>query len=73
MKVSGHEREGAGQTVHFTDATGDKELMISAWPYSQLDLTLGRLGEPSSASDQPDHPEIVDILRDDACSVLSKP
>jgi hypothetical protein len=42
MKVSEHQREGGGHSVQFIDATGcDKELMISAWPYSQLDVTLG--------------------------------
>ena len=41
MKVSKYEREGDGQTVQFTDASADKELMISAWPYSQLDVTRG--------------------------------
>ena len=70
MKVSEHEREGGGHSVQFTDATGDKELIISAWPYSQLDVTLGRIGEPSNSSDQPDHLEIVDVLRDDVFKVL---
>ena len=44
--------------------------MISAWPYSQLDVTLGREGEPSNAADQPDHLEIVNVLRDDVFKVL---
>ena len=52
------------------DATGDKELMISAWPYTQLDLTLGREGAPSATSDQPDHLEIVNVLRDDVFKVV---
>jgi hypothetical protein len=37
--------------------------------YSQLDLTLARVGEPSAISDQPDHLEIVDVLRDDLFTV----
>ena len=45
MTVSEHEREGGGQTVQFMDAAGDKELIISAWPYTQLDLTLGSVGD----------------------------
>lgn len=70
MKVSEYEREGGGETVQFTDAAGNKELMISAWPYTQLDVTLGRLGEPSTMADQPDHLEIVNVLRDDVFKVL---
>ena len=52
------------------DPSGDHELIISAWPYTQLDLTLGEEGSPSSASDQSDHLEIVDVLRDDTFTVL---
>ena len=37
--------------------------------YSQLGLTLARVGEPSAISDQPDHLEIVDVLRDDLFTV----
>ena len=48
-----------------------KELIISAWPYTQLDLTLAREGRPSTTSDQPDHLEIVNVLRDDVFKVLS--
>jgi hypothetical protein len=70
MTISEHEREGGGHTVQFMDAAGDKELIISAWPYTQLDVTLGRLGEPSGASDQPDNLEIVDVMRDDLFTVL---
>jgi hypothetical protein len=72
MKVSEHEREGGGHTVQFMDAAGDKELIISAWPYTQLDLTLGRIGEPSNSADQPDHFEIVDVMRDDLFTVCSR-
>jgi hypothetical protein len=70
MTVSKYEPEGGGQTVQFMDATGDKELIISAWPYTQLDLTLGREGAASANSDQPDHLEIVDVVRDDLFTVL---
>jgi hypothetical protein len=70
MTVSEHEREGGGHSVQITDVTGEKELIISAWPYTQLDLTLGREGTPSDASDQPDHLEIVNVLRDDVFKVL---
>jgi hypothetical protein len=41
MTVSEFEREGGGHTTQFMDAAGDKELLISAWPYTQFDLTLG--------------------------------
>lgn len=41
-----------------------------AWTYSQLDLTLDRIGQPSGTSDQPDHLEIVDVVRDDLFTVL---
>jgi hypothetical protein len=70
MIVSEHDREGGGQTVQFMDATGDRELIISAWPYTQLDVTLGRLGEPSGTSDQPDHLEIIDVVRNDLLTVM---
>jgi hypothetical protein len=70
MKVSEHEREGGGHTTQFMDAIGDKELIVSAWPYEQLDVTLGRIGEPSATSDQPDHLEMVDVVRDDTFTVL---
>jgi hypothetical protein len=43
------------------DTTGEKELMVSAWPYTQYDLTLGREGTPSTTADQPDHLEIVNV------------
>lgn len=70
MMVSEHEREGGGQTAQFMDAAGDKELIISAWPYTQLDLTLGGEGTPSTTWDQPDHLEIVDVVHDDTFTVL---
>lgn len=70
MTVSEHEREGGGHSAQFTNATGDKELIVSAWPYTQLDVTLGRLGESSNTADQPDHLEIVNVLRDDLFKVV---
>jgi predicted CoA-binding protein len=69
MIVTEHEREGGGQTVQFMDDAGH-ELIISVWPYTQLDLTLGREGTPSTVADQPDHLEIVDVVRDDLFTVL---
>jgi hypothetical protein len=56
----------------FTDATSGDPFMISAWPYTQLDLTLGREGRPSATWDQPAHLEIVDVVRDDLFTVLFK-
>ena len=38
--------------------------------YTQLDVTLGRLGEASGTSDQPDHLEIVNVLRDGVFKVV---
>jgi len=70
MIVSEHEREGGGQTVQFMDPTVGRELLISAWPYTHLDLTLAREGTPSTHADQPDHLEIVEMLRHDTVSVL---
>jgi hypothetical protein len=70
MTVSEYDREGGGETVQFMDASGDYEFQISAWPYSQLDVNLGRIGEPSGASDQPDQLEIVDVVRNDLFTVL---
>lgn len=70
MTVGEYEREGNGQSIEFTDATSGRLFMISAWPYTQLDLTLGREGIPNSTSDQPDHLEIVDVARNDLFTVL---
>ena len=66
MKVTEFKPDRHGQQIiEVTDATRDKEILITARPYTQLDVTLGRLGDPSSTSDQPDHLEIVDVMRDD--------
>lgn len=65
-----HDQLGDGQTIMFADAPGDKEFQISAWPYTHLDLTLDREGEASATHDQPDHLEIVDVMRDDTFKVL---
>jgi hypothetical protein len=70
MIVSEHQREGGGHTTQFMDVAGDKELLISAWPHTQLDLTLGEEGSPNPASDQPDHLEIVDVVRNDTFMVF---
>jgi hypothetical protein len=70
MIASEHEREGGGHTTQFLHPTGDKELIISAWPYTQLDLTLGKEGSPDTALDQSDQLEIVDVVRDDLFTVL---
>ena len=70
MTVGEYEREGDGQSIQFTDPTGEKLFTISAWPYTQLDLTLGREGTPSGTWDQPDHLEIADMVRDDVFTVL---
>jgi hypothetical protein len=70
MIVSEHEREGGRHTTQFMGAAGDKELLISAWPYTQFDLSLGEEGSPNSAADQPDHFEIVDVVRNDTVMVL---
>ena len=70
MTANEYEREGGGHSVQFTDATDDKELIISGWPYTQLDLTLGSEGTANATSDQPDHLEIVNVLRDDLFKVV---
>ncbi len=62
MIVSEHEREGGGHTVQFMDAAGDKELIISAWPYTQLDLTLGRITAGMLANDR--HHRVAGDLRE---------
>jgi len=70
MKVDEYERESSGQAMVFSNASGTKEFYISAWPYTQLDLTLDREGTADGASDQPDHLEIVNVMRDDLFTVL---
>ena len=69
LTVSVHEHPG-GQVMLFIDPAGEFKFRVWTWPYTQLDLTLGRIGEPSNSSDQPDHLEIVDVLRDDMFTVL---
>ena len=68
MVVGEYEARGI-QTVTFVDAGGDKQLQISAMPYTELDVTLGRLQEARATSDQADHLEIVSVFRDDLFSV----
>jgi hypothetical protein len=70
MTFAEYEREGNGQTVQFMDLAHEYKFQVSAWPYSQLDVTLGNEGTPSTVSDQPDHLEIVDVVRDDMFTVL---
>lgn len=65
-----HDLAGGGQTVMFSDTSHKKELQITAWPYTQLDLTLNREGEASGTHGQPDHLEIVDVVRVDVFTVL---
>jgi hypothetical protein len=70
MTFAEYDAEGGGQRVQFTDATADKLFTIAAWPYSQYDLTLSREATPSTNADQPDHLEIVDVVRNDVFTVL---
>ena len=64
MHASESDADG-GQEIRFSDPSNNKEFIVTATPYSQLDVTLGREGDPSNISDQPDHLEIVNIRRDD--------
>ena len=64
MHASESDADG-GQEITFTDPTSEKQFIVTATPYSQLDVTLGREGDPSGTADQPDHLEIVNIRRDD--------
>jgi hypothetical protein len=69
MTVNAYDQAG-GQTMQFLDADGNFQFEITAWPYSQLDLTSGREGTPSETWDQPNHLEIVDVFRDDLFTVV---
>ena len=69
MVAAVYDHPGGEQTIQFLDADGEYQFQISALPYAQLDLTLDRVGAPSGASDQPDHLEIVDVMRDDVFTV----
>ena len=64
MHASESDADG-GQEIRFSDPSNNKQFIVTATPYSQLDVTLGREGDPSNVSDQPDHLEIVNIRRDD--------
>ena len=68
MHASESDADG-GQEITFSDATTEKQFIVTATPYSQLDVTLGREGDASNISDQPDHLEIVNIRRDDVVRV----
>jgi hypothetical protein len=70
MKVDRFDYPGGGEVFQFLDAKGDFQFQVTAMPYSQLDVVLDRTGDPSNASDQPDHLEIVDVVRDDTFTVL---
>ena len=70
MTVAAYDQPGQGQTMRFVDVTHEYKFQISAWRYTQLDLTLGREGAARSAGDQPDRLEIVDVVRDDLFTVL---
>ena len=70
MTVGVHDQAGGGQTIQFLDAEGAFQFQVSTLPYSQLDLALNRTGAPSGTNDQPDHLEIVDVVRDDTFTVL---
>ena len=70
MTVAAYDQAGDGQTIQFIDKAREFEFQVSAWPYTQLDLTLDRVGDPSGTTDQPDHLEIVDVVRDDTFTVL---
>ena len=70
MTVGVHDQAGGGQTIQFLDAEGAFQFQVSTLPYSQLDLTLNRMGAPSGTNDQPDHLEIVDVVRDDTFTAL---
>lgn len=56
----------------FLGPKGEYKFRISTWPYTQLDLTLGREATPSTNADQPDHLEIVDVVRDDILTICSR-
>ena len=68
MHAQESEADG-GQEILFSDPSNNKEFTVTATPYSQLDVTLGREGDPSGTADQPDHLEIVNIRRDDVVRV----
>jgi hypothetical protein len=65
VKAESFDYADGGQQFSFANESGTELFTVAAVPYSQLDLTLGREGEPSDASDQPDHLEIVNFTRTD--------
>ena len=69
VKVETFDYADGGQQFSFGNASGTELFTVTAVPYSQLDITLGREGEPSAASDQPDHLEIVNFTRTDLFKV----
>jgi hypothetical protein len=56
-----------GTTIQFTDATGDEQFQISAWPYKDLVVhTDGfRVQPPSSDGDVPDELGTVHVFHTD--------
>ena len=70
MTAQLHDQAGDGQTIQFLDEIGDYKFQVSAWPYTQLDLTHRQEGMPGTTADQPNKLETVDIVRDDLFTVL---
>ena len=68
MTVGEYDQSYGGQEFTFSDASGEKQFVISVAPYEQLDLTLNYLQDPSTA-DQPSHLEIVNVLREETFKV----
>jgi hypothetical protein len=65
MHVDTFDYADGGQQLSFANASGTELFTVTAVPYSQLDLTLGREGAPGETSNEPDHLEIVNFTRTD--------
>lgn len=69
MTVGEYDQSYGGQEFTFSDASSEKQFVISVAPYEQLDLTLNHLQDPSTVADQPSDLEIVNVLREDTFKV----
>lgn len=70
MRVEASEHSGGMETMQFLDASGDLRFQVTAVPYARLDLSQGMAIPLEPSPDQPEHLEIVDVVRDDLFVVL---
>lgn len=64
--------ERGGQTIQFTDAQGNDQFQVSAWPYQDLVLHADSIEpiSPSHGADQPDELDTVHAFQNPASDLF---